>query len=94
MDVLILTVFVSLMLVAGGLVFFVSRLRGGDFEHGDRLLLLPLAEDTADEGTGKEGTGKEGRATGARETEETGAAPTETAAGIEDETDRTPIREA
>ena len=46
MDVLIVTVFVSLVLVAGGVLFFVSRLRSGDFEHGDRLSLLPLDEDT------------------------------------------------
>jgi hypothetical protein len=45
MDVLIVTVFVSLVLVVGGLILFVSRLRGGDFDHGDRLSLLPLAED-------------------------------------------------
>ncbi len=45
MNVLIITVFVSLILVAAGLIFFVSRLRGGDFEHGDRLSLLPLDED-------------------------------------------------
>ncbi|MFH1845136.1 MAG: cytochrome oxidase [bacterium] len=45
MDVLIVTIFVSLLLVVGGLVFFVSRLRAGDFEHGDRLSLLPLADD-------------------------------------------------
>jgi len=44
-DVLIVTIFVSLVLVVGGLVFFVSRLRAGDFEHGDRLSLLPLADD-------------------------------------------------
>jgi hypothetical protein len=45
MDVLIVTVFVSLVLVVGGLLFFVSRLRDGDFEHGDRLSLLPLQDD-------------------------------------------------
>jgi len=45
MEALIVTVFVSLMLVLGGLVLFVSRLRGGDFEHGERLSLMPLTED-------------------------------------------------
>jgi hypothetical protein len=44
-DVLTATIFVSLLLVVGGLVLFVSRLRGGDFEHGDRLTLLPLEDD-------------------------------------------------
>ena len=45
MDVVIALVFFSLMLVAGALAFFVSRLKDGDFEHGDRLSLLPLAAD-------------------------------------------------
>jgi len=39
------TAFVSLMLVIAGVVLFVSRARAGDFEHGDRLSLLPLADD-------------------------------------------------
>jgi len=45
MNILIITVFASLMLVVGGLVLFVSRIRAGDFDHGDRLSLLPLEED-------------------------------------------------
>lgn len=45
MDVLMVTAFVSLMLVVAGVVLFVSRARAGDFEHGDRLSLLPLADD-------------------------------------------------
>ena len=45
MDVVILLVFISLVLVAAGLIFFVSRLRGGDFDHGERLALSPLAND-------------------------------------------------
>ncbi len=48
MDVLILTIFVSLVLVVAGLVLFVTRLKQGDFEHGDRLSLLPLEEDTGE----------------------------------------------
>jgi cbb3-type cytochrome oxidase maturation protein len=44
-DVVILLVFVSLVLVAAGLVFFISRLREGDFDHGERLALSPLAKD-------------------------------------------------
>jgi cbb3-type cytochrome oxidase maturation protein len=46
-DVLLITVFVSLLLVVGGLVLFFVRLRAGDFDHGDRLSLLPLADDPA-----------------------------------------------
>ncbi|MBC8426719.1 cbb3-type cytochrome oxidase assembly protein [bacterium] len=45
MDVLTATIFVSLILVAGGLVLCVWRLKSGDFEHGDRLSLLPLDDD-------------------------------------------------
>lgn len=45
MDVVMVTAFVSLLLVAAGVVLFVSRVKAGDFEHGDRLSLLPLAED-------------------------------------------------
>jgi cbb3-type cytochrome oxidase maturation protein len=48
-DVVILLVFVSLVLVAAGLVFFVSRLREGDFDHGERLALSPLANDDGSE---------------------------------------------
>ncbi len=45
MDVLVVTLFVSLMLVIAGLVLFILRMRAGDFEHGDRLSLLPLEDD-------------------------------------------------
>ena len=46
MDILILTAFVSLVLVFVGLWFFVWNHRQGTHEHGDRLVLLPLAEDS------------------------------------------------
>ena len=42
MDVLILLVFVSLLLVVGALLFLLTRVKGGDFEHVDRLPFLPL----------------------------------------------------
>ncbi len=45
MDIVIFLVFVSLTLVAGALVFFVSRLQSGDFDHAARLSLLPLQDD-------------------------------------------------
>jgi cbb3-type cytochrome oxidase maturation protein len=45
MDVVILLVFISLTLVVAGLLFFFYRLKAGDFEHGDRLALTPLADD-------------------------------------------------
>lgn len=46
MDVLILTLFITLVLVAGAVVLLVRGVRQGDFEQGDRLSLLPLEEDT------------------------------------------------
>ncbi|HPF71807.1 MAG TPA: hypothetical protein PLQ13_14130 [Candidatus Krumholzibacteria bacterium] len=45
MDIIIALVFISLTLVIAGLVFFFSRLVDGDFEHGERLSLLPLEDD-------------------------------------------------
>jgi hypothetical protein len=45
MDIIIALVFISLTLVIAGLVFFFSRLVQGDFEHGERLSLLPLEDD-------------------------------------------------
>ena len=45
MEVLILTVFVSIVLVVGELIFFAWNVRHGSHEHSDRLSLLPLADD-------------------------------------------------
>ena len=45
MDVVIVLVFISLVLVVAGLIFFMSRLREGDFDHGERLALSPLLDD-------------------------------------------------
>jgi cbb3-type cytochrome oxidase maturation protein len=45
MEVLILTVFVSLMLVLGELVFFAWNVRHGTHDHSDRLSLLPLEDE-------------------------------------------------
>ena len=45
MDVVVILVFISLVLVGAALAFFISRLRGGDFDHGARLSLLPLEDD-------------------------------------------------
>lgn len=53
MDVIIALVFISLTLVIAGLIFFFTRLFDGDFEHGDRLSLLPLADDTGEDKTGQ-----------------------------------------
>ena len=52
MDILIVTLFVSLVLVIAGVLLFVFRLRAGDFEHGERLSLLPLEDETPPETRG------------------------------------------
>jgi nitrogen fixation-related uncharacterized protein len=44
-EVVIVLVFVSLVLVTAAVAMFIMRVKGGDFEHGDRLSLLPLDED-------------------------------------------------
>jgi nitrogen fixation-related uncharacterized protein len=46
MEVLILTVFVSVVLVAGGVLFFAWNVRQRAHEHIDQLSLLPLEEDS------------------------------------------------
>lgn len=59
MDVLIILVFASLVLVVGALVMLLARLRGGDFDHLDRLSLFPLEPDTREPaGNDKEPTGE------------------------------------
>ena len=45
MEALILTLFISLILVALGVGLLVKRIRAGDMDHGDRLSLLPLEEE-------------------------------------------------
>jgi nitrogen fixation-related uncharacterized protein len=45
MEVLILTVFVSLVLVAGELVFFAWNVKEQSHDHSDRLSLLPLENE-------------------------------------------------
>lgn len=45
MEVLILQVFVSLMLAGGSLILFWFTCRQRDFDHADRLALLPIEGD-------------------------------------------------
>ncbi len=45
MEVLVLQVFVSLMLVVGSVVLFAVTCRQRDFDHADRLALLPLDDE-------------------------------------------------
>jgi len=44
-EVVILQVFVSLMLVVGSILLFAFTCRQRDFDHADRLALLPLHDD-------------------------------------------------
>lgn len=45
MEVLSLQVFVSLMLVIGSIILFLFSWRQRDFDHADRLALLPLEKE-------------------------------------------------
>jgi nitrogen fixation-related uncharacterized protein len=44
-EVLILTIFVSLVLVAGELIFFAWNIHHKSHDHAQRLSLLPLEDD-------------------------------------------------
>jgi hypothetical protein len=46
-EVLVLQAFVSLLLVAGSLLLFGHSARQRDYEHADRLALLPIERDDA-----------------------------------------------
>jgi hypothetical protein len=58
MEVVILQVFVSLMLVLGAGLLFGFTVRQHDFDHADRLALLPLEEsnDAANDNQREDGT--------------------------------------
>ena len=45
MSVIVLQVFVSLILVAGAIVLLACSVRSADYEHADRLSLLPMEHD-------------------------------------------------
>jgi hypothetical protein len=44
-------VFVSLLLVVGSVLLFLFSARQRDFEHADRLALLPIDSDEEEEST-------------------------------------------
>lgn len=52
MEVLILTVFVSIVLAAGGVLFFAWNVRQRAHEHIDQLSLLPLDDEMPSGRTG------------------------------------------
>jgi hypothetical protein len=45
MDVIVMQVFVSMLLVIGGVVLFVFSVKKRTFDHADRLALLPLEKE-------------------------------------------------
>jgi nitrogen fixation-related uncharacterized protein len=45
MEILILQVFASLLLVVGSVLLFLYTVRQRDYEHADRLALLPIEGD-------------------------------------------------
>ncbi len=45
MEILVVQIFVSLLLVGGGVVLLAYSLKQADHEHADRLSILPLEED-------------------------------------------------
>lgn len=45
MDVLILTLFFSLMLAGAGVGLFIWSVKQGTHEHAERLALLPIEDD-------------------------------------------------
>jgi hypothetical protein len=45
MEIMTLQVFVSLALVVGSLLLYAHACRQRDFDHADRLAILPLEED-------------------------------------------------
>ena len=47
MEVLVLQVFVSLMLVGGSVLLFWFSCNKSDFDHADRLALLPIEHEEA-----------------------------------------------
>lgn len=47
MEILIMQVFVSLALVLGSVLLFLFSARQRDFDHADRLALLPIDNDNA-----------------------------------------------
>ncbi|MBN9165483.1 MAG: cytochrome oxidase [Myxococcales bacterium] len=45
MEILIMQVFVSLLLVVGSVLLFLFTARQRDFDHADRLALLPIESE-------------------------------------------------
>lgn len=48
MEILILTLFVSLTLAIAGIGFFVWSVKQGTLDHSERLALLPIESDDLD----------------------------------------------
>lgn len=48
MEILIVTVFLSLVLAGSAVAFFAWSVKEGTYEHADRLALLPLEDEVFD----------------------------------------------
>ena len=66
MEVLFLTIFVSLALVSAAALFFAWNVRQRTHEQGDRLVLLPLVDDLDTSAGSSEGDRSEREGTTAR----------------------------
>ncbi len=49
MEILVIQIFVSLLLVVGGVLALAYSLKQADHEHADRLSILPLDDERATE---------------------------------------------
>jgi len=49
MEILIMQVFVSLILVVGSVLLFLFTARQRDFDHADRLALMPIEFEDAEQ---------------------------------------------
>ncbi|MCB0327527.1 MAG: cbb3-type cytochrome oxidase assembly protein CcoS [Bdellovibrionales bacterium] len=45
MNILVLLIFIGLVIMALGLVFFLFSIKNQDFEHGEQLSIMPLEEE-------------------------------------------------
>ena len=49
MEIIVVQVFVSLLLVVGGVVLLAYSIKQADHEHADRLSILPLQDDARED---------------------------------------------
>lgn len=62
MEIIGLQIFVTLFLVLGSLLLYVFSWKQRDFDHADRLALLPMEEDAMGSATAADGVNSLGQA--------------------------------